>query len=162
MRNTPYLLFATILLVIILGAACSSAPQPTTAPSVPQNVVDTPIPQATAAPNIPSPASSGGGSLAPLCQGNASCLAPTVEEHEVDCVKKIPYTNVSVPPGTTFEVLDKSGNFSCADSGMVVKGKEVLTCHGTQLLSFDLKLTNPACGGASLTTGTGQCQQSGV
>jgi hypothetical protein len=158
MRKTSYILSATVLLVIILGAACSSAPQPTSAPSIPQSVADTPIPQATTAPNIPPP-STGSGSLAPVCQDTVSCQAPAVEQHEIACVKKVPYTNVSVPPGTTYEVLDKSGGFSCVDSGMVVNGKEVLTCHGTELLSFDLKLTNSSCSGASLATGTGQCQQ---
>ena len=159
MRIRTYFLPATILVVTILGAACSSAPQQAAAPSIPQSVADTPAPLATAAPNVPPPAPAGGGSLAPVCQGSASCVAPVAEQHQVDCVKKVPYTNVSVPPGTTFEVLDKSGNFNCADSGMVVNGKEVLTCHGTQLLSFDLKLTNTSCGGGTLQTGTNQCQQ---
>jgi hypothetical protein len=74
-------------------------------------------------------------------------------------VKKIPYTNISVPDGTTFEVLDKSGDYICVDSGTFDNaGKRVITCHGKQLFKFDLKLTNPACGGGNLAIGTGQCQ----
>ena len=41
----------------------------------------------------------------------------------------------------------------------VVDGKTVITCFGKELYRFDLKLTNTACGGASLQTGTGQCQE---
>jgi len=64
-----------------------------------------------------------------------------------------------VEPGTAFEVLDKSGDFTCNDSGTVVDGKTVITCFGKELNSFDLKLTNGACGGAKLEKGTGRCQE---
>ncbi len=139
MRKIPYSLAGISALVIMLGAACSSAAQPpAAAPSVPQT---------------------GGAAAAPLCQAATSCQAPTAEQAQIDCVKKIPYTNVSVPVGTTFEVLDKSGDFTCIDTGTVVNGKEVLTCHGKELYSFDLKLTSAACGGAALVTGGGQCQE---
>jgi hypothetical protein len=75
-------------------------------------------------------------------------------------VKKIPYTNIVVDPGTTFEVLDKSGDFSCADSGQKTDaGRTILTCTGKELYAFDLKLTNPACSTSNLATGTGQCQE---
>jgi hypothetical protein len=73
-------------------------------------------------------------------------------------VNKIPYTNVLVEPGTSFEVLDKSGDFTCNDSRTVVDGKTVISCFGRELYRFDLKLTNTACGGSNLQTGTGQCQ----
>ena len=96
---------------------------------------------------------------APLCQGGNACTAPTAKQYQLDCVNKVPYTNVLVDPGTSFEVLDKSGDFTCTDSGAVVDGKTVVTCYGRQLYTFDLKLTNTSCGGAALQTGTGQCQE---
>jgi hypothetical protein len=140
MYKTKYLLVAISLLVILLGAACSS---------------NQPAPVA----NVPPPASNESGSTAPVCQGSVSCVAPVAEQYQLDCIKKVPYTNVSVPTGTTFEVMDKSGEFNCVDSGTVANGKEVLTCHGKELFTFDLKLTNTSCSGASLATGTGQCQE---
>jgi len=139
MRKIPYSLAVISALLLILGTACTSAAQATTA--------------------APSIAQTGGGSAAPVCQGATSCQAPAADQEKIGCVKKIPYTNVSVPPGTAFEVVDKSGGFTCVDSGMVVNGKEVLTCHGKQLYAFDLKLKSTACGGANLSTGGGQCQQ---
>ncbi len=96
---------------------------------------------------------------APLCSISLSCQALDAVQYPLDCVKKVPYTNVLVPIGTQFEVVDPSGDFKCADTGTVVNGKEVLTCYGRQLYSFELSLTNPSCnGGNSLDTATGQCQ----
>ena len=95
---------------------------------------------------------------APVCQSGTACQVPTARQNQIDCVNKMPYTNVLVEPGTSFEVLDKSGDFTCNDSGAVVDGKTVITCFGKELYRFDLKLTNTACGGANLQTGTGQCQ----
>jgi hypothetical protein len=92
----------------------------------------------------------------PVCQAITSCAALDAEQIPLDCVKKIPYTNVLVPPGTTFQVLDDSGNYACIDSGVEVNGKEVLTCHGIELYSFQLKLTNPACS-TTLEPGAGRC-----
>ncbi|MCJ7431947.1 MAG: hypothetical protein MUO77_00515 [Anaerolineales bacterium] len=102
--------------------------------------------------------------FAPACQASTACAAPAVEKVDIDvkdtyCVKKIPYQNILVPPGTTFEVLDPSGDFKCMDSGTVVGDKTVLTCTGAQLWTYELKLTNSACSTGTLTTGTGQCQE---
>lgn len=96
---------------------------------------------------------------APICQTGTSCQVPTAEQNQIECVNKIPYTNILVEPGTSFEVLDKSGDFTCNDSGMVVDGKSVISCFGRELYRFDLKLTNTSCGGANLQAGTGQCQE---
>jgi hypothetical protein len=158
MRKIPYSLGIISVLLIVLTTACSSAAQPTTAaPSVPQPASGAAVQPAQ--PAAPAAAQPSGGGTAPICQGATSCQAPTADQAQISCVKKVPYTNVSVPPGTIFEVLDKSGNFTCVDSSTVVNGKEVITCHGTELYTFDLKLTSTTCGGASLTTGGGQCQQ---
>jgi hypothetical protein len=97
-------------------------------------------------------------SAPPLCAAAASCAALNAEQIPLQCVKKVPYTNVLVPRGTTFEVVDASGDFTCTDSGVVVNGKEVLTCHGKELYAFQLKLSNPACSASTLPTDRGQCQ----
>jgi hypothetical protein len=138
MRKTTFLVGGIALLTVLAAAACSPAAQPASAPA---------NQPAAAAPAVA------------LCQNPTTCQAPDVVLHQIDCANKIPYTNVLVPAGTKFEVLDKSGDFTCKDSGKVVDGKTVLICYGKELYSFNLKLTNSACGGAALTTGTGQCQQ---
>ena len=158
MLKLPYSLAVISVLLIIFGAACTSAAQaPSVAASIPQQPVGGAPQQAPAV--VPNETQTGGGSTAPICKAATTCQVPSADQAQINCVKKIPYTNVSVPPGTSFEVLDKSGNFTCVDSGTVVNGKEVLTCHGKELYSFDLKLTNTTCGGGSLTTGGNQCQQ---
>jgi hypothetical protein len=134
-------LAATTLFVVLVAAACAPA-----APAAQQPA---------AAPANAQPSTS----LAPVCPSAASGQAPTAAQHELDCVKKVPYTNISVPPGTSFEVADKSGNFTCVDSGQVANGQDVIVCHGPELQSFDLKLTAASGGGTNLAAGTGQCQQ---
>jgi len=141
--NGRYLeLVAITGLVVVVAAAC--APTATAPAEPPSGAAAQPVAMVQ---------------LAPICQGATACQAPTAEQYEIDCVNKIPYTNVLVESGTTFEVLDKSGDFKCSDSGNVVDGKTVLTCFGRQLYRFDLKLTNTSCGGAALQAGTGQCEQ---
>jgi len=132
---------ALACLTIAISAACGPTAAATTQPPS----VDVGQPVAAA-------------ELAPVCQSGTSCQVPTAEQNQIECVNKIPYTNVLVEEGTTFEVLDTSGEFTCNDSGTVVDGKSVITCYGKELYKFDLKLTNPSCGGANLQTGTGQCQ----
>jgi hypothetical protein len=133
---------ATTVLVAVAAVACAPA---TPAPPQPE----------TGASGQPVAAVQ----AAPICQGATGCQVPTAELHQIDCVNKIPYTNVLVEPETAFEVLDKTGDFTCNDSGTVVDGMTVLTCFGKELYSFELKLTGAACGGGTLETGTGRCEQ---
>ncbi len=156
MKQTLYSLAAVGFLVALLAAACT-APAPTQQPPAPAPTLAAPAPT-VAAPAV-QPATASGAVQAPICQASATCEALNAEQIQLECVKKVPYTNVLVPPGTKFEVLDKTGAFTCDDTGVVVNGKEVLTCRGKVLFSFQLKLTNAACDGAALTTGTGQCQE---
>lgn len=143
MIRRKYALLAGTALVLVLAAACAPAATPAAVPQ--PEAVGQPVAQVQ---------------TAPICQGGGgACQVPTAEQHEIDCVNKIPYTNVLVEPGTSFEVLDKSGDFTCNDSGTVVDGKSVLSCYGKELFDFDLKLTNTACGGQALQAGTGQCQE---
>ncbi len=141
MKMKQSVLVAAACLTIVVAAACApTAVAPTQPPS---GAVGQPVAAVE---------------FAPVCQTGAACQVPTAEQNQIDCVNKMPYTNVLVPTGTSFEVLDKSGDFTCNDSGAVVDGKSVITCFGKELYRFDLKLTNTACGGSNLQTGTGQCQ----
>jgi hypothetical protein len=152
MRRTPFVLAGITLLVGIAIAAC--APAAPTAPPPPPSVPTAQPPVGGSANQPAAPVQA-----APLCPNATSSQAPVAELQKIDCTNKIPYTNVLVPVGTKFEVLDKTGAFTCNDSGIQIKGKTVVTCYGTELQSFQLKLTGGASNGATLTTGTGQCQQ---
>jgi hypothetical protein len=163
MKKTTYLLLATAIFVVLFASACggSAAPATQAAPPPVEIVPTVAAPVGVVAPTQqPPPAQA----FAPACQAATSCAAPVVEEMDTEklktyCVKKIPYQNVLVPPGTTFEVLDTTGEFKCADSGTVVDGKTVISCHGKDKWTYELKLINSACGASTLTTGTGQCQE---
>jgi hypothetical protein len=170
MPRIPSTTVAATVLVLLAGAACSPAAPATQAPAAgslptqaPAEAPATSEP-ATEAP-IPTPTSSTAANpppaapqLAPICQTASACPALSPEQIEIGCVEKVPYTNVLVPPNTQFEVMDKSGDFKCSDSGTTVDGQTVLTCYGKQLYSFDLRLTGGACGG-SLSANTDQCQE---
>jgi len=145
-RNS--VLVAITMLVVVAVAACAPAPTATAEP--PAVAVGQPVVAEQPAQAV---------ELAPVCQGGSACQVPSAEQYQLDCVNKVPYTNVLVEPGTAFEVLDKSGDFTCSESGTVVRGKNVVTCFGRELYNFDLKLTNTACGGANLQADTGQCQE---
>ncbi len=159
MNKRLYLGVAIALPVLLLAGACSSfvqLPKPT--PGVPVLGGGTNANPGTTAPNEPAATlANASAEQPPICAATASCAALNAEQIPLDCVKKVPYTNVLVPQGTTFQVVDSSGDFSCIDSGVVVNDKEVLTCHGKELYSFQLQLRNASCGD-SLQIGTGQCQ----
>jgi len=169
MPKIPSTTVAAVVLVVLAGAACSPAAPATQAPaagslptqapaaapatSAPPTEAPVAAPTTSSAANPPPAAQ-----LAPICQTASACPALSPEQHEIGCVEKIPYTNVLVPPNTQFEVLDKSGDFKCSDSGTTVDGLTVLSCYGKELHSFDLKLTGGACG-ASLSANSDQCQE---
>lgn len=147
--------------LLVLTASCSASyvQTRTAGPAVPTLAVDsTRADVATVSPGLQATTAGISAGQAPLCAATATCAALDAEQIPLGCVKKVPYTNVLVPRGTTFEVLDQSGDFTCIDSGIVLNDQEVLTCHGTQLFTFQLKLTNAACAGTTLDTSTGQCQ----
>jgi hypothetical protein len=160
MRKTTYFLLATTVLVVLFASACGgSAATATQAAPPPVEVVPTQIVPVEVVPTLQPAATEQ--TFAPACQAAASCAAPDVKNTEAAntfCVEKIPYQNINVAPGTTFESLDPSGELKCQDSGTVVDGKKVLTCTGKPLWTYELKLTNSACAANALATGTGQCQ----
>jgi hypothetical protein len=160
MKKTNYLLLAITVFVVLFASACGGSAAPATqAAPPPVEVVPTQAPvevvEPTLQPAVPAQ------TFAPACQAAASCAAPEVKDTAADktyCVEKIPYQNISVMPGTTFEILDPTGELKCQDSGTVVDGKNVITCTGKELWTYELMFTNSACAANALTTGTGQCQ----
>jgi hypothetical protein len=160
MRKTTYFLLATTVLVVLFASACGSSAAPATqAAPPPVEVFPTQPAPVEVVPTLQPAATEQ--TFAPACQAAASCAAPDVKDTEATntfCVEKIPYQNINVAQGTTFETLDPKGELKCQDSGTVVDGKTVLTCTGKQLWTYELKLTNSACAANALATGTGQCQ----
>ncbi|MDO9300542.1 MAG: hypothetical protein Q7T89_04125 [Anaerolineales bacterium] len=160
MKQTTYLLLVTSVFVVLFASACGGSAAPATqAVPPPVEVVPTQAPAEVVEP-AQQPAATAQ-TFAPACQAAASCAAPEVKDtvaNETYCVEKIPYQNINVMPGTTFESLDPTGELKCQDSGTVVNGKNVITCTGKQLWTYELKFTNSACAANALATGTGQCQ----
>jgi hypothetical protein len=158
MKKTHYFLLAATVFVVLFASACGAAAPAEQAAPPPAQAVAPQAPAEAAAPAQPAAAAQ---TFAPACQAATSCAAPDVKNTEATdtfCVKKIPYQNINVQPGTTFESLDPKGELKCQDSGTVVDGKNVITCTGKELWTYDLKFTNSACSAGALTTGTGQCQ----
>jgi hypothetical protein len=154
MKKVNYLLLAITIFVVLFASACGS-----TAAPAPQAVQ----PPAQVAPAVVAPVEAAATvqTFAPACQAAATCAAPVVPDTialDTFCVEKIPYENISLDPGTTFEVLDPKGELKCRDSGTIVDGKKVITCTSKQLWTYDLKLTNTACSAGALTAGASQCQ----
>jgi len=151
MKKTALILAVISLVVFVFATACGGASA-------------APVAQAAAPVQAVQPAQpvQNAPAFAPVCQSGNSCAAPAITDTEpinTFCVKKIPYQNLSLDPGTTFESLDPSGELKCQDSGTVVDGKNIITCTSKQLWKYQLKLTNSACGGVNLASGTGQCQE---
>jgi hypothetical protein len=161
MNTTVRILAAGALTLLLSASACSMyAPVLDTLSTIPTRAAGPTLERVSAAGStLQSTASEGGIQQAvPVCDVSSSCQAFDAEQIPLDCVKKVPYTNVLVPIGTKFEVVDKSGDFTCVDTGLVVNGKEVVSCHGRQLYSFELELTNASCTDSNLSVGSGQCQ----
>jgi hypothetical protein len=159
MKKTTFILSAMAVMMAVFASACGGAqPAPTAAPAPTQApAVAPPVEQPTEQVVQPTTAPA----FAPTCANTtASCAAPQVVDtvaNETYCVEKVPYINILIDEGVTWEELAPD-KLTCSDSGTVVDGKRVLTCHGTELWTSGLKLTNSACGASTtLVTGTGQC-----
>jgi serine/threonine protein kinase len=119
-----------------LSPVQQSTPTPTPAPVTASTVTSAPISTAVVQPtesvSSPSP-------FAPACAAGQvkPPPPPAVADTNKVCVKKVPYTAIEIPQGATFESLDPK--FSCKVE-TTNKGKTILSCTGTQLLSFDLKV----------------------
>jgi hypothetical protein len=161
MKKTYYILMAITAFMALFASACG-APAPATQQAAPPPVVQPtqPAPPPVEQPTQSVPATQ---AFAPACPAAAACAAPAfadVAAINTYCVQKIPYQNISIPKGITYEVVDSSEpiKLKCSDTGTLDNaGVPVVTCTGKQLWKYELKLTNTACAG-NLATGTGQCQ----
>ena len=160
MKKTTYILAAIAVLVSVFASACGGAPTAPTAAPAPTQALPVAAVQPTQTASAIQPTN--GAVFAPTCQNiSSSCTVPNVGDtvaSETTCLQKVPYQLIFVPEGTTFEVLDPT-NLTCVDNGGVVDGKHVIECHGTELWTTQLRLTNVTCGSNTLATGTGQCQE---
>ena len=152
MKKTNLILILTTVFVVIFVAACSTpsaqATQPA-APAVEQPVEQPPVVVATEAAPVESVATTAPES------GNGPVFQDTVAA-ETYCVNKIPYQNLMLEDGVTFEPQDPSGELKCNDSGTDVDGKNVITCTSKELWTYDLKLTNSS-GSTIIKINMGAC-----
>jgi hypothetical protein len=166
MNKTKYVLMAMTLFVVLFASACggSAAPAEQSAPPAVESVPTQAPPPAEVV--QPTQESAPAQAFAPACQATASCTPLTLTDkpaYETYCVRKVPYQNFLVPPGTIFEPLPKAGDpefypLQCADSGTTQDGLSFYSCFGQELWTYDLKVTNPACAGSTLQAGTTQCE----
>ena len=129
MKKTNYLMIVLTVFVVLFASACGGA-------------------------GTPPPSEEQGEEQAPAA---VAPVVPDTNPGDTYCVDKIPYQNISVDPGTTFETLDPKGELKCQDSGTVVKGMNVLTCTGQQLWTYDLKLTSSSGGSTTIKINMGAC-----
>jgi len=160
MKKTIYLMIAMTVLAGLFISACGS-PAPTAQPPVEPAPTQAPA-QPEPAPTEPPAALPAATvqTFAPACQAAAPCAAPAVKDTVASdryCVEKVPYQNILLDDGVTFEVLDPA-NLTCADNGTMAEGKHVIECHGSPAWKTQVKFTNTACSAPSLQTGAAQCQ----
>jgi serine/threonine-protein kinase len=79
-------------------------------------------------------------SFAPACPAGIVVPTPALVDIDKFCAKKTPYTTLSIPMGATFESLRPG--FSCKVE-FTRNGRSTLSCTGTPLYSFNLKVCQP-------------------
>jgi serine/threonine protein kinase len=110
----------------------------------PQQVEPTLIPAMS--PTVPAatltPASESASAVpfAPACAAGIAIPTPVVKETNKTCVKKIPYTALSIPEGAKYE--SSNPGFSCAIE-TTGNGKSIISCTGKQSFSYQLKVCVP-------------------
>jgi hypothetical protein len=150
MKKTNPILMLTAVFVVIFVAACSTPATPApqaVEPAVEQQPV---VPADTTAPVVesaPTEAPASGGTF----------TFPDTVASETYCVTKIPYQNLLLDPGVTFEPQDPKGELKCTDSGTDVDGKNVITCTAKQLWTYDLKLTDANNASVVIKVNMGAC-----
>lgn len=152
MKKTNPILMLTAVFVVIFVAACSTPATP--APQVVEPAVEQPAaPADTAAPVESAPTD------APASSGGTFEFPDTIAS-ETYCVTKIPYQNLLLDQGVTFEPQDPKGELKCTDSGTEVDGKNVVTCTAKELWTYDLKLTDANGASTVIKVNMGACPTS--
>jgi tRNA A-37 threonylcarbamoyl transferase component Bud32 len=93
----------------------------------------------------------------PACAPNLvpAAQAPQVILHDKLCNQKIGYTVLEVPKGSTVE--PQKAGYVCLPEGDY-KGNLLVSCHGVNATSFDVKVCNPAPTAIAAVSGS-QCTQ---
>jgi hypothetical protein len=92
--------------------------------------------------------------FAPACQAGVVSQIPTpaVRLYNQACAKKVPYSVLTIPQGSTFTSL--SPDLTCVSSGSL-GDKMQITCQAINPYSYNIKVCSPPPASAN----TGQCQQ---
>jgi hypothetical protein len=153
MKKTNPILMLTAVFVVIFVAACSTPATP--APQVVEPAVEQPAQQEPAAPVATAAPVESAPTEAPASGG--TFVFPDTVAAETYCVTKIPYQNLFLDQGVTFEPQDPKGELKCTDSGTEVDGKNVITCTGKELWTYDLKLTDANNASTVIKVNIGAC-----
>ncbi len=78
--------------------------------------------------------------FAPFCSADVAFPVPQVRETNNACVQRKPYANVTIPEGSTFEVLQPDGTCRIEATS---RGNHILSCTGSDFLVMELKVCNP-------------------
>lgn len=178
MHNPLYRKILTGLLVIGFSLACgipfTQAPLPETETPAPTltagpTSTETPLPTAIGIITLaPAPTESGlpvtpGPMFAPFCQPSSAsvatpiqCREPIAEQSGAFCSDKVPFNLIQINLGSTYEISTES--ISCSEVGLK-DGKLLLLCTGPMVLSFEMKVCDPACDYPTFSTGTTRCPE---
>jgi hypothetical protein len=151
MKRLYSLAFVFVLAGLLAGCITVFVPVNTPTPA-PTAIILSTLPPPTST-SVVSPTSR---PQAPVCAADplaGACSLPTGGMLNKSCNKKVPYTFLGFSAGSTLEVTDPT--LICKDEGLR-GGVQQFSCTGQQLISYEIKVCNPACT-ASLETGTGQC-----
>ena len=133
------ILFIAVVGFFLLRNQLSIAERPTATPSLTPTLVTVTVPPTLTATATLEVATQ---SFAPSCSENLIVPTPLVKETNYVCLKRRPYTTITIPEGATFEVIDPKGLATCV-SEATSRGRTVLSCSGPSFLVYDLKVCVP-------------------
>jgi serine/threonine-protein kinase len=130
--------FIAVIGFFLLRNQLSIAERPTATPSLTPALVTVTVPPTleTATLEVATLA------FAPFCSENLVIPTPLIKETNYVCLKRRPYTTITIPEGATFEVIDPKGQASCIFEA-TSKGRTILSCSGPSFLEYDLKVCVP-------------------
>ena len=131
------ILFIAVVGFFLLRNQLSIAERPTATPSLTPTLVTVTVPPTLTTTATLEVATQ---SFAPSCSENLIVPTPFVKETNYVCLKRRPYTTITIPEGATFEVTDPQA--SCI-SEATSRGRTVLSCSGPSFLEYDLKVCVP-------------------
>lgn len=94
--------------------------------------------------------------FAPACSEGVDFPKPDLKVTDYFCQTRIPYASVTIPEGASYEELTAEAN--CVYAG-INKGRQVLTCSGTNFLEFSLKVCAPP---EIVNEDLGKCSEDGT